>query len=99
MKYIKRLKSRGLNEVGQVGRTRVRQVEPKGRGLGETDVGQSRTYQAYLVSNQQSDKNNVFEDGIFCKKYNPEQNSRQDDSWLAKIRLNHIGGLIKNNNS
>jgi hypothetical protein len=43
--------------------------------------------------------NNVFEDGIFCIKYNEEQNSRQDNSWIAKIRLNHIGGSIKNNNS
>jgi hypothetical protein len=43
--------------------------------------------------------NNVFEIGIFSIKYSREQNSGQDISWEAKIRLKIIGGSIKNNTS
>jgi hypothetical protein len=43
--------------------------------------------------------NNVFENGIFCIKYNEEQNSGQDISWEAKIRPTNIVGSIKNNTS
>jgi hypothetical protein len=43
--------------------------------------------------------NNVYEIGIFCIKYNEEQNSGQDIGWEAKIRLTNIVGSIKNNTS
>jgi hypothetical protein len=41
--------------------------------------------------------NNVFEISIFGIKYSREQNSGQDNSWIANIRLTNIVGSIKNN--
>ncbi len=57
-----------VGQVGQVGRTRIRQGRPWGSGFGRDGRRSARTYQAYFESNQLSDNEQCFWDWYILHK-------------------------------
>ncbi len=85
----------GLNRVGQVGWTQVRQVGLWGSGVGWDRCRSDKSY-IKLFEWQRI----MFLKMVYFPKISQQTNlSKDDNSLRAKIRLNQLSGFGKNNNS